>query len=108
MALLTVSNLSRSFGGVKAVQELDFQIEAGTIFGIIGPNGAGKTSLFNLLTGFLSAESGSVHFRGRQILGEEPYRLVDMGIARTFQLVKPFFGMTALETLTIPSWARRM
>jgi branched-chain amino acid transport system ATP-binding protein len=108
MALLTVSNLTRHFGGVKAVQELNFQVDAGTIFGIIGPNGAGKTSLFNLLTGFLSADSGSVRFRDRDILGEKQHRLVEMGIARTFQLVKPFFGMTALETLMIPGWAQRM
>lgn len=108
MALLTVSNLSRHFGGVKAVHELDFHVDAGAIFGIIGPNGAGKTSLFNLLTGFLSAGSGSVRFRDREILGEKPHRLVDMGIARTFQLVKPFFGMTALETLMIPGWAQRV
>jgi branched-chain amino acid transport system ATP-binding protein len=108
MALLTVSNLSRHFGGVKAVDRLDFNVEAGTIFGIIGPNGAGKTSLFNVLTGFLSAGGGSVRFHDREILGEKPHKLVDVGIARTFQLVKPFFGMTAFETLMIPSWAHRM
>ncbi|HUH39970.1 MAG TPA: ABC transporter ATP-binding protein [Castellaniella sp.] len=108
MSLLTVSNLSRHFGGVKAVQSLDFQIEAGTLFGIIGPNGAGKTTLFNLLTGFLRASSGTVRFRDREILGEKPQHLVDMGIARTFQLVQPFFGMTMRETLSIPGWSKRV
>lgn len=108
MSLLTVSKLSLQFGGVKAVDQLDFKVAAGTIFGIIGPNGAGKTSLFNVLTGFLRAGGGSVRFRDREILGELPHRLVDAGMARTFQLVKPFFGMTALETLMVPSWSDRM
>lgn len=108
MTLLTVSDLSRHFGGVKAVQSMNFSVEAGTIFGIIGPNGAGKTTLFNLLTGFLHASSGSVLFHGQEILGKKPYRLVDMGVARSFQLVKPFFGMTALETLMIPNWSQRV
>ena len=108
MTLLEVTNLSRNFGGVRAVQSLDFHVEAGTIFGIIGPNGAGKTTLFNLLTCFLDASSGSVLFHGRKILGIKPHHLVDLGIARTFQLVQPFFGMTALETLSIPGWSRRM
>lgn len=108
MTLLTVSDLSRNFGGVKAVQSLDFKIEAGTIFGIIGPNGAGKTTLFNLLTGFVAPSSGSVHFHGQDIVGQRPNRLVNLGIARTFQLVKPFFGMTVLETLLVPAWSPRV
>ena len=108
MALLKVTKLARNFGGVKAVQDLDFSVDVGTIFGIIGPNGAGKTTLFNLLTCFLEASSGTVLFHDRKILGEKPHRLVDIGIARTFQLVQPFFGMTALETLSIPGWSQRM
>jgi len=108
MALLVASNLSRHFGGVKAVNDISFEIPAGTVFGIIGPNGAGKTSLFNLLTGFLPPTSGSVRFRNREILSEKPHHLVDAGIARSFQLVKPFFGMTALETLMVPTWSRRL
>lgn len=108
MNLLAASNLSKSFGGVTAVDDLAFEIEQGTIFGIIGPNGAGKTSLFNILTGFLRADRGTVRFRERDVLGLKPYQLVELGMARSFQLVKPFFGMTALETVLLPAWSPRM
>ena len=108
MNLLAASNLSKSFGGVTAVDDLAFEIEQGTIFGIIGPNGAGKTSLFNILTGFLRADRGAVRFRERNVLGLKPYQLVELGMARSFQLVKPFFGMTALETVLLPAWSPRM
>ncbi len=108
MAILSVSDLNKSFGGVTAVNNLSFQVQPGTIFGIIGPNGAGKTSLFNVLTGFMKASGGSVQFRGQEVLGKKPYEIVEMGMARSFQLVKPFFGMTALETLLLPSWAPRI
>ena len=107
-ALLSVSDLDKSFGGVTAVSRLTFAVEEGAIFGIIGPNGAGKTSLFNILTGFLAADAGSVRFRGRDVLGLRPYRLAELGIGRSFQLVKPFFGMTALETALLPAWSPRM
>ena len=108
MNLLAASNLSKSFGGVTAVDDLAFEIEQGTIFGIIGPNGAGKTSLFNILTGFLRADRGAVRFREQDVLGLKPYQLVELGMARSFQLVKPFFGMTALETVLLPAWSPRM
>ena len=108
MSLLAVSGLSKSFGGVTAVDELSFAVEQGDIFGIIGPNGAGKTSLFNVLTGFLQADRGTVRFQGRNILGMKPHHLVELGMARSFQLVKPFFGMTALETVLLPAWSPRM
>ena len=103
-----MSSLSKSFGGVTAVDELSFAVGHGDLFGIIGPNGAGKTSLFNVLTGFLQADRGTVRFRGRNILGMKPYQLVELGMARSFQLVKPFFGMTALETVLLPAWSPRM
>lgn len=103
-----MSSLSKSFGGVTAVDELSFAVEQGDIFGIIGPNGAGKTSLFNVLTGFLQADRGAVRFQGRNILGMKPHQLVELGMARSFQLVKPFFGMTALETVLLPAWSPRM
>ena len=103
-----MSGLSKSFGGVTAVDELSFAVEQGDMFGIIGPNGAGKTSLFNVLTGFLQADRGTVRFQGRNILGMKPHQLVELGMARSFQLVKPFFGMTALETVLLPAWSPRM
>ena len=103
-----MSSLSKSFGGVTAVDDLAFEVEQGTIFGIIGPNGAGKTSLFNILTGFLRADRGAVRFHERDVLGLKPYQLVELGMARSFQLVKPFFGMTALETVLLPAWSPRI
>jgi branched-chain amino acid transport system ATP-binding protein len=108
MTLLSISDLNKSFGGVTAVKALSLDIESGAIFGIIGPNGAGKTSLFNVLTGFLTADSGSVKFCGREVLGKKPHELVALGMARSFQLVKPFVGMTALETLMLPTWGPRI
>lgn len=107
MNLLSVSGLAKRFGGINAVTDMSFELKAGTIFGIIGPNGAGKTSLFNVLTGFLKADGGSVKFRGQEVLGKPAYDLVTLGMARSFQLVKPFLGMTALETLLLPSWGPR-
>ncbi|MFA5520368.1 MAG: ABC transporter ATP-binding protein [Castellaniella sp.] len=107
MALLSVAGLCRSFGGIRAVDNIDFQINAGTIMGIIGPNGAGKTSLFNVLTGFLKADAGSVRVDGQEVLGRSPHQLVTLGMARSFQLVKPFFGMRVRETLELPLWAPR-
>jgi branched-chain amino acid transport system ATP-binding protein len=108
MAILSVSGLNKSFGGVTAVNNLSFEVQPGTIFGIIGPNGAGKTSLFNVLTGFIKASGGSVHFHDQEVLGKKPHEIVELGMARSFQLVKPFFGMTALETLLLPSWSPRI
>ena len=108
MALLKVSNLHKRFGGIRAVNDVSFELEDNAVLGIIGPNGAGKTTLFNLLTGFLPADSGSVLFQGQEVLKRPVYELVELGLARSFQLVKPFFGMTALETLMLPSWAPRM
>ncbi len=108
MAVLKVSGLHKRFGGIKAVDDVSLELEDNTVLGIIGPNGAGKTTLFNLLTGFLRADSGSVVFEGKEILKKPVHQLVEMGLARSFQLVKPFFGMTALETLMLPSWAPRM
>jgi branched-chain amino acid transport system ATP-binding protein len=105
MTLLVVSELRKRFGGIAAVNDLSFRVREGSIFGIIGPNGAGKTSLFNLLTGFLSADRGSVRFADREVLGKKPYELTSIGIARSFQLVKPFSGMTAFETLLLPGCA---
>jgi branched-chain amino acid transport system ATP-binding protein len=105
MALLSVTGLGKSFGGVRALDDIGFSIEPGMIFGIIGPNGAGKTTLFNVLSGFQRADRGSVILRGQEVLGRKPHELVALGLARSFQLVKPFLGMTVLETVMLPSYA---
>ncbi|HLO95666.1 MAG TPA: ABC transporter ATP-binding protein [Burkholderiaceae bacterium] len=102
MSLLVVTGLTKRFGGLCAVKDLGFEVPAGTIHGIIGPNGAGKTSLFNLLTGFLPANQGSVRLLGTELLGRPPHAIARLGLARTFQLARPFAGLTVLETLMLP------
>ncbi len=102
MSLLVVAGLSKRFGGLYAVNDLDFEVEAGTLFGIIGPNGAGKTSLFNLLTGFLKADRGSVRLAGVEMLGRRPHVIARLGLVRSFQLVRPFVGLSAQESLMLP------
>lgn len=99
--LLEVRGMSKSFGGLLAVMNLDVEVEEGKIVGLIGPNGSGKTTLFNLITGFLKPDSGMVTFRGGNITGLKPHRICEMGIARIFQLVKPFAQMTALQNVMV-------
>jgi branched-chain amino acid transport system ATP-binding protein len=101
MRLLTVEKLCKSFGGLKAINNLDFCVEEGEIVGIIGPNGSGKTTSLNLLTGFLKPNAGKVTFRGEDITGLPRYRVSQKGIARTFQLSKPFLDFTALQNVMV-------
>ena len=100
-ALLEVSELNKHFGGLHAVRNVTFSIASGEIVGILGPNGAGKTTLYNLLTGFIPADSGSVVFKGRSLRGLAPYRIAGLGISRTFQLCRPFVGMTVFENVVV-------
>ncbi|MHA1945962.1 MAG: ABC transporter ATP-binding protein [Candidatus Hodarchaeales archaeon] len=101
--LIKVENLSKHFEGLKAVDNVTFSIKEGELVGIIGPNGAGKTTLFNLLTGFLKPEKGaSVIFRNKNIAGWSTFKIVKYGIARTFQLIRPFKLLNALENTTVP------
>ena len=99
MNLLAVENVTQRFGGLTAVDAVDFAIEAGTISAIIGPNGAGKTTLFNLISGFQKPLGGRIVFEGRDITGEEPHRIAAAGIVRTFQLVQLFPDLTALQNV---------
>jgi branched-chain amino acid transport system ATP-binding protein len=99
--LLSGQGVSRSFGALKAVWNVDFQVHPGEIFGIIGPNGAGKTTLLSLINGILPLSRGTIRFKGRVISGLRPYRIAELGISRTFQVVKPFPGMTLLENVSI-------
>jgi branched-chain amino acid transport system ATP-binding protein len=101
MSFLKVEGLSKSFGGLRAVNELDFEVAEGEIFGIIGPNGSGKTTSLNLLTGFLKPTSGKITFCGEDITGLPRYRINQKGIARTFQLCKPFLDFTALQNVIV-------
>ena len=100
--ILEVVSLSKNFGGLQAVNSLDFTVKQGELMGIIGPNGAGKTTLFNLLTGFLSPTSGDIIFKGNSVARKKPYEIVELGISRTFQIVRPFQQLTLLENVLVP------
>ncbi|MCD4716333.1 MAG: ATP-binding cassette domain-containing protein, partial [Desulfobacterales bacterium] len=96
-SLLKVSNLTKSFGGVMAVLDVSFELKEGQLLGIIGPNGSGKTTLVNLITGFVKPNSGRIEFKGKKITGLAPYKIVSLGIARTFQMVRPFYQLPAFK-----------
>jgi ABC-type branched-subunit amino acid transport system ATPase component len=101
VAILQVQGLSKSFGGLQAVANVDFTLESQEILGIIGPNGAGKTTLLNLVTGFLKPDSGSITFEGSDITSVQSDEVARRGIARTFQLVKPFANLNAIDNVAI-------
>jgi len=92
--------VSRRFGGLKALTNFDFLVEKGQIVGLIGPNGSGKTTLFNVITGFYPADSGKVLYRGKEITRRKPYEIAKLGIARTFQIVRPLLGLSVLDNVT--------
>ncbi len=99
--MLRIEGVTRSFGGVQALDGVDLRVEKGTITGLIGPNGAGKTTLFDCITGFQRPDLGRIEFEGRRIDGVPPHRIARMGMARTFQLVRLLPGMSALENLLV-------
>ena len=101
MALLEARSLSKSFGGVHALTEVSIAIERGVIYGLIGPNGAGKTTLFNLLTGLYKPDNGRVLVDGTDVTGRKPHVIVDAGVARTFQNIRLFAHMPALENVMV-------
>ncbi|MFC1890956.1 ABC transporter ATP-binding protein [Thermodesulfobacteriota bacterium] len=101
--ILEVNNLLKTFGGLVAVKDLDFTVNDGEIVGLIGPNGSGKTTCFNLISGYLTPDRGEVLFNGTDITGLKPNKICQHGIARTFQLTRPFAGMTALQNVMVGS-----
>lgn len=101
MALLTLENVSISFGGLQAVKQVSFQVEPGQIKALIGPNGAGKTTLFNLITGMLAPDQGQILFAGQPIQSLPPFQIANRGISRTFQIVQLFGHMTVLENVMV-------
>ncbi|MFH0787360.1 MAG: ABC transporter ATP-binding protein [Pseudomonadota bacterium] len=100
--LLQVNKLSRRFGGIQAVDSVSFNVQAGELLGIIGPNGSGKTTLVNLISGFIRADSGQVLFMEQDITHLPPYRISQLGLARTFQMVRPFYHLPAFKNMIIP------
>lgn len=106
--LLRVTDLLKTFGGVQAVSRVSFDLRKGELLGIIGPNGSGKTTTVNLITGFVKATGGEVLFKGRDITSLAPYKIVRLGIARTFQMVRPFYQLPAFKNMIIPLYSPRV
>lgn len=104
--ILKVNAVSKVFGGLKAVDEVSFEMSSREIVGLIGPNGAGKTTLFNVISGYYTPTRGTVAFNGQDVSGQPPYKLAAHGMGRTFQIVKPFPGLSVLENVVIASLLR--
>jgi branched-chain amino acid transport system ATP-binding protein len=103
---LSVRDLSRHFGGVRAVDGVDFEVREGEILGLIGPNGAGKTTLFNLVSGYLRPTRGTISLFGEDVTGLTPFRLARRGVSRTFQVMRPFPRLTVLENVMVGAFLR--
>jgi len=101
MALLSLEGVSKAFGGVTAVKSVTLEVEAGEVLGIMGPNGSGKTTLFNLISGALAPDAGRIRLQGEDITRLPPHRVCRRGLARTFQLVRPFLGLSARENVLV-------
>jgi branched-chain amino acid transport system ATP-binding protein len=101
MPLMEARNIRKSFGGLQALSEVSLAIESGEIYGLIGPNGAGKTTLFNVLTGLYKPDAGAVLFNGVELTGKKPNLIVEVGVARTFQNIRLFANMTAIENVMV-------
>ena len=105
--ILEVKNLTKKFGGLTAVNDFSFEIHRGEFVGLIGPNGAGKTTVFNLISGFEKPSSGTIRFDGIDITGLKPYKIVNLGVARTFQLVRSFKFLSLLDNVTVSCLSKR-
>jgi branched-chain amino acid transport system ATP-binding protein len=106
MSLLDVSGLTKRFGGLLAVGSLDLSMAKGEMLGLIGPNGAGKTTVFNLLSGFLRPDEGEIRFDGRSVVGLKPHQICRLGMARTFQIVRPFPQLSVVDNVKVAALAR--
>jgi branched-chain amino acid transport system ATP-binding protein len=106
MSLLEVQGVSKRFGGVRAVSDVSFRVEKGMIKAVIGPNGAGKTTLFNMVSGFSAPDTGTIVFAGAPMHGQPPHRVAARGVARTFQNIRLFAGMSALENVMVGRYLR--
>jgi len=106
--ILKVTDLTKKFGNVVAVDHVSFELRQGELLGLIGPNGSGKTTLVNLITGYQKPDGGKVTYRGKDITGAAPYTIANFGIARTFQIVKPFYHLPAYKNLIVPLYSPRV
>jgi branched-chain amino acid transport system ATP-binding protein len=105
MPLLELQDVSKRFGGLTVIQELDLHVDEGEIVSVIGPNGAGKTTLFNLVTGVYAPDTGDIRFEGQSLLGLDPHEITARGIARTFQTLRLFLNMTVKENVMAAAWS---
>ncbi len=105
--LLAVEDITKAFGGVLALSSVDLAVYPGDIVGIIGPNGSGKTTLVNAITGFIKADKGRVRFKGKNITNWKPHRIADIGLTRTFQVMRPYFSLPAFKNLIVPLFSPR-
>ena len=106
--ILEVNQLTKDFGGVRAANQVSFDLREGESLGIIGPNGSGKTTLANLISGFVRPDQGSVRFKGKEITGMMPHRIAQLGLSRTFQMARPFYHLPAYKNLVIPLFSPRV
>jgi branched-chain amino acid transport system ATP-binding protein len=106
VSILSVQKVSKSFGGLRAVQRVSFELHEGELLGLIGPNGAGKTTLFHLISGFLSPDAGTILFAGESLAGLRPHAICQRGMVRTFQVARPFLHLTVLENVVVGALAR--
>jgi branched-chain amino acid transport system ATP-binding protein len=104
--ILSANKISKSFGGLMAVNDLSFELEQGEILALIGPNGAGKTTVFNLISGFLPPDEGDVYLKDTSLVGLQPFQICHMGMARTFQIVKPFLTISVLDNVMVGALSR--
>lgn len=105
--ILQVKEVTKAFGGILALNRISFDVHEGDVLGIIGPNGSGKTTVVNCITGFIKMSSGKVYFRGKDISGKPPHKIADMGITRTFQIMRPYYSLPAYKNLVIPLFSPR-
>jgi branched-chain amino acid transport system ATP-binding protein len=105
--ILEVREATKTFGGILALNRVSLCVQEGEILGIIGPNGSGKTTLINCITGFIKMTSGKVLFRGEEISGRAPHKIADMGLTRTFQIMRPYYSLPAYKNLVIPLFSPR-
>jgi branched-chain amino acid transport system ATP-binding protein len=105
--ILKVQEVTKSFGGILALSQVSLDVSEGEIVGIIGPNGSGKTTLINCITGFIKMTSGRVLFRGRNITGKPAHKIADMGVTRTFQIMRPYYSLPSYKNLVIPLFSPR-
>jgi branched-chain amino acid transport system ATP-binding protein len=105
--ILHVRNVKKAFGGVQALMGVSFEVHRGEIFGIIGPNGSGKTTLINCITGFVKMDAGRVQYRGKDITGRAPHKIANLGLTRTFQIMRPYYSLPAYKNLVVPLFSPR-